>query len=62
MRGPLLALAAGLIFIVGTAALVLDFSRDLDLGHDLRYLGPLAFILIGAGILIGFFLWMRSKR
>lgn len=62
MRGPLLALAAGLIFVAGTAALVLDFSHGLDLGHDLRFLGPLAFILIGAGLLIGFFLWMRRKR
>lgn len=62
MRGPILVLAAGLVFVAGTAALVLDFSRGLELGHDLRFLGPIAFILVGAGLLIGFFLWLRRRR
>lgn len=62
MRGPLLALAAGLIFVLLTAVLAARLYSDLPAARDYSFLGPLIFALVGAAALIAFFLWLRRKR
>ncbi|HLW27759.1 MAG TPA: hypothetical protein VKY54_08490 [Kiloniellales bacterium] len=62
MRGAFLVLLVGLAFVVGTATLVWQFNSGLNLEEDYRFLGPLLFALLGAGVLIAFFLIIRRKR
>ena len=62
MRGPLLALAVGLAFVLLTGVLAARLYSDIPFATDYRFLGPVVFALLGAGALIAFFLWLRRKR
>jgi len=62
VRGAWLALLVGLAFLFGTGFLVWQFNSSLNLEEDHRFLGPLFFALLGAGVLITFFLVLRGKR
>jgi len=62
MRGSFLALAVGVAFLIFTAVLSGQFYCDLPPATDYRFLGPILFALIGAGLLIALFLWLRRKR
>lgn len=62
MRGALLALLVGLGFLSGTGFLAWRLNSGLNLEEDYRFLGPVFFALLGAGILIAFFLFLRGKH
>lgn len=62
MRGALLALLVGLGFLFGTGFLAWRLNSGLNLEEDYRFLGPVFFALLGAGILIAFFLFLRDKH
>lgn len=62
MRGPLLALAAGLAFLGLTTALAWRFDAAMPLESDGAFWGPVLFILAGAAGLIAFFLWLARRR
>lgn len=62
MRGPLLALAAGLFFLSLTAVLAGRFYSAMPGEAEGPFWGPVLFILLGAAGLIGFFLWLRRRH
>ena len=62
MRGPLLALAAGLCFLLGTALLSWRLYSGMELEEAGGFWGPVAFTAAGAAALIALFLWLGRRR